>query len=56
MLKDAQARVRALVDDGKTDEEILAQNPLADYHEDWNWAFITTERMTKTLLRDLRGG
>ena len=26
-------------------------NPLADYHDDWSWQFITTERMTRTLYR-----
>lgn len=51
MLVDAEARVEALVVEGKTEEEILAANPLADYHDTWNWNFITTERMTKTLYR-----
>lgn len=56
MLKDAYARVRSLIEAGKSEEEILAANPLADYHEDWNWGFITTERMTKTLVRALTDG
>ncbi len=51
MLKDSAGRVRALVEAGKTEDEILAANPLADYHDDWNWSFITTERMTRTLYR-----
>lgn len=53
MLTDAEARVEALVLEGKTEEEVLAANPLADYHEAWNWGFITTERMTSTLYRSL---
>jgi hypothetical protein len=53
MLIDAQARVKALVDAGKSKEDILAANPLADYHDVWNWGFITTERMTETLYRSL---
>lgn len=53
MLKDARGRVRALVEAGKSEEEILAENPLADYGEDWSWQFITTERMTRTLCRSL---
>ncbi len=53
MLEDALERVRALVEAGHSEEEILAANPLADYHADWNWSFITTERMTKTLIRAL---
>jgi len=53
MLVDAEARVKAMVDDGKSQDEVLAANPLADYHETWNWNFITTEIMTQTLYRSL---
>jgi len=53
MLVDAEARVRELVDQGMSQEEVLAISPLASYHDDWNWSFITTERMTTTLYRSL---
>jgi glyoxylase-like metal-dependent hydrolase (beta-lactamase superfamily II) len=53
MLSDARDRVKRLIDEGKTIDEILAANPLAPYHDQWNWEFITTERMTRTLHRDL---
>lgn len=53
MLVDAEARVKALVDQGLTADEIVAANPLADYHDEYNWGFITTERMTRTLIRSL---
>jgi len=53
MLADAKARVGKLIDDGLSLEAVLAANPLADYHDDWNWDFITTERMTETLYRGL---
>ena len=53
MLKDSQARVRALFKQGMTEDEIVAANPLADYHERYNWRFITTELMTRTLYRDM---
>ncbi len=56
MLEDAQSRVKALVDSGKSQEEVLAENPLADYHDSWDWGFITTERMTETLYISLAGG
>ncbi len=55
MLEDAHGRVKALVDAGMSKAEILAENPLADHHEVWNWGFITTERMTETIVRDLTG-
>ena len=53
VLIDAEKRVKALVDKGLTAEEIVAANPLSLYHEDYNWGFITTERMTRTLIRSL---
>jgi glyoxylase-like metal-dependent hydrolase (beta-lactamase superfamily II) len=56
MLIDALSRVKRLVDVGKSKDEILAENPLASYHDDWNWGFITTERMTQTLYRSLTEG
>jgi cyclase len=56
MLVDAEARVKKLVDAGLTQEQILEKNPLADYHEQWNWDFITTEKMTTTLYRSLTDG
>jgi cyclase len=52
MLKDSKSRIAALIGEGKTEQEILALNPLADYHDEFNWGFITTERMTKTLISD----
>jgi glyoxylase-like metal-dependent hydrolase (beta-lactamase superfamily II) len=53
MLEDAQTRVKALIDAGKSQEEVVAANPLADYHDGWNWDFITTQIMTETLYRSL---
>lgn len=53
MLVDARDRIETLLEKGVSADDILEQNPLADYHEDWNWDFITTELMTQQLLRDL---
>jgi len=53
MLRDAEARVKALLDKGMSEEDILAANPLADYGESYSWFFITTEVMTKTFIRSL---
>ena len=55
VLIDSQTRVKALVDNGMSEEDIVAANPLALYHDDYNWRFITTERMTRTLIRSLTG-
>ncbi|HEX5764617.1 MAG TPA: MBL fold metallo-hydrolase [Woeseiaceae bacterium] len=53
MLAGARSKVKALLDDGKSEQDILDENPLADY-ESWSWNFITTEIMTRTLVRDLQ--
>ena len=53
MLLDARKKVAKRIAQGDTEAEILAANPLASYHEQWNWGFITTEKMTRTLYRDL---
>ena len=53
MLKDAEARVKALMDEGMDEEQVVAANPLSVYHDQYNWAFITTERMTRTFVRSL---
>lgn len=54
MLVDSRDLVADLIEAGKSEEQILALNPLAKYHDDWNWGFITTERMTKQLYKGLR--
>jgi glyoxylase-like metal-dependent hydrolase (beta-lactamase superfamily II) len=54
VLSDSQSRVRKLVEAGLSEDEIVAKNPLADYHDVWNWGFITTERMTRSMVQSLR--
>jgi glyoxylase-like metal-dependent hydrolase (beta-lactamase superfamily II) len=56
VLADSEARVKKMVEAGMTQEEVLEANPLADYHDKWNWFFITTEKMTITLYRSLTDG
>ena len=53
MLADARSKVKALLDGGKSEQDILDENPLAAY-ESWSWDFITTEIMIRTLVRDLQ--
>lgn len=55
VLKAGQAAVRALVEQGMSEDDVVAANPLAEF-ESRNWQFITTERMTRTLYRDLTSG
>ena len=50
MLESARTLIGKLVDEGKTEEEILKLNPLSIY-EKWSWSFITTEKMTKQVYK-----
>lgn len=54
VLKAGYARVQALVEQGMSEEAVLAANPLAEF-DSRSWNFITTERMTRTFYRDLAG-
>lgn len=53
MLKRARSLVADLIAQGMSEAELLAANPLAEFHEDYSWAFITTARMTRTVYRSL---
>lgn len=55
MLTEARARIAALVEQEMSYADILQAEPLADFHEAWNWRFITIERMIWTLYRDITG-
>lgn len=55
MLSNAEALVKALIDAGMDEEQIVSANPLSLYDDQYNWSFITTERMTRTLIRSLTG-
>lgn len=54
VLADCHARVGKLVARGLSEDEVVAENPLADYHDTWNWNFITTERMTRQMYQSLQ--
>lgn len=53
MIVDSRNLINNLIKEGKSEEQIVALNPLAKYHDDWNWGFITTERMTKQVYISL---
>jgi cyclase len=56
MITDSQARVKMLVDQGKTIDEVLSENPLSVYHDTYDWSFISTEIFTRMLYRSLTKG
>lgn len=52
LLSVTSARMRELVQGGKTLDEVLAAKPFADYDGQLAWAFITVERYIQILYRD----
>lgn len=55
MLRAARGDVADLVEQGLSEDEVVAQNPLSQFDAEWSWGFIDTERMTRTLYQDLTG-
>jgi len=53
MLEDSKSIIKKLLASGKNEEDIVSLNPLKKYHDKWNWGFITTERMTRQLVKGL---
>ncbi|MCO7226832.1 MBL fold metallo-hydrolase [Pleionea sp. CnH1-48] len=53
MLKDAKKLIAKAIKAGKSEDEVVAMNPLKKYHDKWNWGFITTERMTRQVYKGL---
>ena len=53
MLIGGRALVKALVDKGMSIDDVLTENPLAEY-ESFSWGFINTERMTRTIYNSLK--
>ena len=51
MLEDSLKMVSKLKKAGKSEDQVVAANPLKKYHDKWNWGFITTEKMTRTLYQ-----
>jgi glyoxylase-like metal-dependent hydrolase (beta-lactamase superfamily II) len=56
MLEDAIALVNAQIKAGKSEDEVVAMNPLAKYHDKWSWSFVSTEGMTRQLYAGLKQG
>lgn len=54
MLKAARKMVKELVDQGKSEEEILKINPLEQEFGKWSWGFIDTARMTKQVYKGVK--
>ena len=55
MLITVRDRIQALVDQGLSEEEVVALQPLADLEEDWGWFFLDGNIFTTIVYRDLAG-
>ncbi len=55
LLKGIRARVQALIDNGLSEEDVVAADPLADLNPRWGGGFVNGEFMTRTAYRSLAG-
>ncbi len=55
MLKSVRARIKALIDQGLTEDGVVKADPLKDFNPDWAWQFINGETMTRAAYRSLKG-
>ncbi|MEM9738939.1 MAG: MBL fold metallo-hydrolase [Pseudomonadota bacterium] len=55
MLTEGRERIESLIKAGLSLNDIQAEKPMADFDADWDWNFITSERIVWTFYRDLTG-
>lgn len=55
MLVESRSRIQALLDEGKSTDEIVAAKPLANLDERWSSGFIDGEGFTRAILEGLGG-
>ncbi|MFT4928814.1 MAG: cyclase [Phenylobacterium sp.] len=53
MLEVSKKLIAQLMDNNKSEDEIVKLNPLFQYHALWNRKFINTEKMTRQIYRSL---
>lgn len=53
MLKEVRSRVSALIAEGKSEDEIVAADPLKDLNGTWGNGFISGERIARTAFQSL---
>ncbi len=54
MLLDAKKKITKLKAQGQTEDQVVEANPLKKYHDKWNWAFITTEKMVRQVYKSIK--
>lgn len=53
MLKGVRARIQALIDQGRSEDEVVAANPTAEYDAQWGAGFINAEGITRRSYQTL---
>lgn len=51
MLEEAYKTVQQWKGKGKSEDEVVAANPLKKFDKEWSWGFVNTEKMTRTLYQ-----
>jgi len=53
MLVEVRTRVQGAINEGRSEDDAVAVDLLADLNEDWDWQFITAERMVRLTYHSL---
>lgn len=53
MLKDVKARIQNLINQGMSEDAVVAADPLSDLNPHWGQGFINGEKMTRSAYRSL---
>jgi len=53
VLKDSREKIAALIESGKTLEEIIATKPVAQYDEQWGQGFVSSDQFVITIYKSL---
>ena len=49
MLNTVNSRIRLLIEEGKTADEVVALKPTINYDEEWAWSFMPPDRWTRLM-------
>jgi len=53
VLMTARDRIGALVNQGLSEDQVVAQDPISEYHDAWGWMFISGEMFTRLAYQSL---
>lgn len=53
LLRTARQRIQALIDDGLSEDEVVVEDPMREFNEDWGGGFMNPETFTRLAYQSL---